>query len=99
MLCYTLDVTNLEVSKLLKNIAAAYSIQDEKKFRFQIIAYEKAAESIENSPTELKDLAKEGKLTGIPGVGTTIQSRLEELFKTGKVQHFEDVLKEIPSAV
>ena len=92
-------MTNLEVSKLLKNIAAAYSIQDEKKFRFQIIAYEKAAESIENSPTELKDLAKENKLTGIPGVGPTIQSRLEELFKTGKVQHFEDVLKDIPSAV
>lgn len=99
MLWYTLDVTNLEVSKLLRNIAAAYAIQDEKKFRFQIIAYENAAESIENSPTELKDLAKEGKLTGIPGVGSTIQGRLEELFKTGKVAHFEEVLKDIPSAV
>ncbi|MGI8419374.1 MAG: PHP domain-containing protein [Candidatus Levyibacteriota bacterium] len=92
-------MTNLEVSKLLKNIAAAYSIQDEKKYRFQIIAYEKAAESIENSPAELKDLAKEDKLTGIPGVGATIQSRLEELSKTGKVKHFEEVLKDIPPAV
>ncbi len=92
-------MTNLEISNLLKSIAAAYSIKDEKKFRFQIIAYEKAADSIEHTPTELKELYKEDKLTGIPGVGPTIQSRLEELFKTGKVAHFEDVLSDIPKAV
>lgn len=99
MLCYTLNVTNVEISKLLRDVAAAYSITDEKKFRFQLLAYEKAAESIENLPTELNDLYKENKLQGIPGVGPTIQSRLEELLKTGTVKHFEDVLKDIPVAV
>ncbi len=92
-------VTNSEISKLLNNVAAAYSIEDEKKFRFQIIAYQKAAESIENLPTELQDLYKEDKLKGIPGIGPTIQSRLEELFKTGKVNHFDEVMKDIPQAV
>src|SRR5258708_18889576 len=92
-------MTNNEISKLLKNVAASYSITDEKKYRFQILAYEKAAESIEHLPTELNDLYKENKLQGIPGVGPTIQSRLEELFKTGKVKHFEDVMKDIPQAV
>src|ERR1700722_17855116 len=99
MLWYTLYVTNSEISKLLNNIAAAYSIKDEKKFHFQILAYEKAAESIENLPTQLQDLYKEDKLKGIPGVGPTIQSRLEELFKTGKVQHFEEVMKDIPQSL
>jgi DNA polymerase (family 10) len=99
MLWYTLDMTNKEISKLLKNVAAAYSITDEKKYRFQLLAYQKAAESIENLPTELQDLYKENKLEGIPGVGPTIQSRLEELFKTGEVKHFEDVMKDIPQAV
>ncbi len=92
-------MTNNEISKLLKNVAAAYSIKDEKKYRFQLLAYEKAAESIENLPTELNDLYKENKLKGIPGVGPTIQSRLEELFQTGKVSHFEEVMKDIPQAV
>jgi len=96
---YTLNVTNSEISKLLSTVAAAYSIKDEKKFRFQIIAYEKAAESIENLPTELQDLYKEDNLKGIPGIGPTIQSRLEELFKTGSVKHYNEVLKDIPSAV
>lgn len=92
-------MTNAEISKLLRNIAAAYSIKDEKKFRFQLLAYEKAADSIESLPTELKDLYKENKLQGIPGVGPTIQSRLEELFQTGKVKHFEEVMKDIPQAL
>ena len=74
-------------------------MKDEKKYRFQILAYEKAAESIENLPTELNDLYKEDKLKGIPGIGPTIQSRLEELFKTGKVAHFEEVMKDIPQSV
>lgn len=92
-------MTNLEISKLLNNVAAAYSITDEKKYRFQIIAYEKAAESIEQNPTELKELYKDGKLSEIPGIGTTIKSRLEELLTTGKVAHFEDVMKDIPQSV
>lgn len=92
-------MTNLEISKLLNNVAAAYSIQDEKKYRFQIIAYEKAAESIEQNPTELKELYKDGKLSGIPGIGATLQSRLEELLTTGKCAHIEEVLGSVPKAV
>ncbi|MBA3723821.1 MAG: hypothetical protein H0W89_02905 [Candidatus Levybacteria bacterium] len=92
-------MTNLEISKILKNVASAYSIQDEKKYRFQIIAYDKAAESIEHSPTELRELYKDGKLSGIPGVGPTIQGRLEELLSTGKVAHFEEVLSSVPASV
>jgi len=92
-------VTNKEISKLLRNIAAAYSIKDEKKFRFQIIAYQNASESIENLPTELNDLYKENKLQDVSGIGTTIKSRLEELFRTGHVKHFDEILSDIPSAV
>jgi DNA polymerase (family X) len=92
-------VTNLEISKLLNNVAAAYSIKDEKKYRFQIIAYENAAEAIEHNPTEIKELYKEGKLEDVQGIGATLKSRLEELITTGKCAHFEEVLKDIPPAM
>lgn len=92
-------MTNSEISKLLRNVAAAYSIKDEKKHRFQIIAYEKAADSIENSATELRELYKEGKLEALPGIGSSLQASLEELLKTGKVKHFETILEDIPDAV
>jgi len=92
-------VTNAEVSKLLRNVAAAYSIKDEKKYRFQIIAYQKAADLLETTTTELKDLYKEDKLENMPGIGPSLQASLEELLKTGKVKHFETIMGDIPSAV
>lgn len=92
-------MSNQEVAKLFRNIVAAYSIKDSKKFYFQIIAYQKASETIESSTTEIKDLYKEGKLESLPGIGVTIRSRLEELFKRGSVAHFDTVLKDIPKSV
>jgi len=56
-----LTMTNLEIAKLLRNVAASYEIKDENKFRFQIIAYKKAADAIQNSSSEVKDLFKEKK--------------------------------------
>lgn len=92
-------MTNAEVSKLLGHVAAAYSIKDEKKYRFQILAYQKAAEILENTTTELKDLYKEGKLDTMPGIGPSLQASLEELLKTGKVKHFETIMEDVPPAV
>ena len=92
-------MTNQEIIRLLRTIAASYSIKDEKKYRFQIIAYQKAADAIESTTTEVKDLFKEDKLDTIPGVGPSIKSHLEELMKTGKVEHFEAILSEMPKAM
>jgi DNA polymerase (family X) len=92
-------MNNHEVATLFRNVAAAYSIKDDKKFFFQILAYQKASETIEASTTELKDLYKEGRLEDVPGIGVTIRSRIEELFKTGSVSHFKLVLRDIPEAV
>ncbi len=92
-------MNNQEIARLFRNIAASYSIKDEKKFRFQILAYQKAAETIANSPSELSDLYKEDKLQILPGIGATISKRLNELFEKKHVKHFDFVLKDIPKAV
>ncbi len=92
-------MSNLQIAKLFKNIAAAYSIKNEKKFYFQIIAYQKASEAIASTTSEVKDLYLEKKLDSLPGIGPTIKSRLEELFKKGHVKHFDWVLKDIPASV
>ncbi len=92
-------MTNTEIVRLLRNVAAAYSIKDEKKFRFQIIAYQNAADMIDHSLNELSDLFKENKLDMLSGIGSSIKSHLKELFSHGKVVHFEEVLQSIPEAV
>lgn len=91
--------TNEEIARILRNIAASYTIQNESKYRFQILAYQKAADTIESQATEIKDLLSTNALNSLPGVGTSIKNHIQELFKTGKVEHFESILKNISPAV
>src|SRR5258706_16359948 len=92
-------MTNKEIARLLRNVAAAYAIIDGKKHYFQIVAYQKAADTIENLTSQIKDLVKEGKLDDLSGVGSSIRLHLQELTKTGAVKHFQQILSRVPSAV
>ena len=55
--------TNEFVANLLRAVAAAYVVKDENKFRFQVVAYERAADSIEHASSEIKDLLDDKKLS------------------------------------
>lgn len=92
-------MTNPEIATLLRHMAAAFTIKDERKYHFQIVAYQRAADTIQNLSTEVSDLYKENKLSGLPGIGTSMQQHLTELITTGKVTHFQTVMKSIPEAV
>lgn len=95
------NMTNLEVAKLLKGVAAAFQLKEEPSpnDRFRIIAYQRAADAVEHATSEIRDLWEEGKLGEVAGIGTAIAGHLDELFKTGKVRHFEQVIKDLPPAM
>ncbi len=90
-------ITNIELAHLLRKVAAAYQILNEN--RFKIIAYERAADSIEHLTSDAKDVWDDGKLGEIPGIGDGISHYLDELFRSGSVKHFDDVMKRVPEAV
>ena len=89
-------MTNLEIAELLRDVAAAYQLKDQNKYKFQIIAYERAADAVEHATSELKDLWDDGKLEEVPGIGPSIAEHLGELFKTGHSRHFDELMKDIP---
>lgn len=89
-------MVNSEIAELLRDVAAAYQLKDQNKYKFQIIAYQRAADAVEHATSELKDLWDDKKLDTIPGVGPSIASHLDELFKTGESKHFEEVMKGLP---
>lgn len=92
-------MTNTEIAELLRDVAASYQLKDEKKERFKIIAYQRAADAIEHASSELKDLWDDGKLNEVPGIGESISDHLDELFRTGKSKHFEEVMKGLSPAI
>ncbi|MEK7577431.1 MAG: PHP domain-containing protein [Patescibacteria group bacterium] len=90
-------MTNLEIAEILHKVSAAYQILGENRFR--IIAYDRAADSIEHLTSDLKDYWKDGKLDEVSGVGKTIAEHIDELYKTGKNTHWESVFAKVPEAV
>ncbi len=92
-----MNISNIEITKKLREIATAYTLK--KANNFQIKAYENAADVIEHGTSEIKDLWENNELDQIPGLGENLTKYLDELFKTGKVKHWEDVKKGIPSSV
>ncbi len=90
-------MTNQELALLLRKVSAAYQILGENRFR--IIAYDKAADSIEHLTTDIKDYWIAGTLGEIAGVGKTIAEHIDEILKTGKNKHWESVFAKIPEAV
>src|SRR3989344_8806695 len=92
-------ITNTELAELLRDIAAAYKIKGEKKNRFRIIAYERAADAVEHLSSEAKDLWDEGKLVDVSGIGPSIASHLDDLFSRGRSKHFDQLLGSLPAAI
>ncbi|MBI2040312.1 DNA polymerase/3'-5' exonuclease PolX [Candidatus Microgenomates bacterium] len=93
-----MEISNSKLTKILRNVAAAYTIKGIGNI-FQIRAYENAADSVERSTSEVQDLWEEDRLDEVPALGEKIRQYLDELFKTGRVKHFEEVEKGIPEVV
>lgn len=89
--------SNKKVAELLRAVAAALEVKDGNKFKIK--AYDEAASSIEHLTSEIKDLWDDGKLEEIPGVGKSLAKHLDELFRKGKVAHFETIFKGLPQAM
>jgi len=88
-------MTNLQIAELLRNVASCYQLKDQVKNKFKIIAYERAADAIEHATSELKDLWDDGKLEDVAGIGPSIAKHLDEIFRTGKSAHFEELMKDV----
>jgi DNA polymerase (family X) len=62
---------------------------------FKIRAFEKAQAVLEGRD-DLESLAKEGRLTELPGIGKGISAILTEFFKTGKSSELEELSASVP---
>ncbi len=85
---------NRQLAQILRNIAAVYEIMG--KSFFEIAAYKRAADSVEQSTSDLRQLWKNGSLDTVPGLGRALLGYMTEYFETGKVQHFENMYKVAP---
>lgn len=87
---------NQEIANILYEIAEILDIQ---RVQFKPKAYRRAAQSIETLSEDIKLIYERGELLDIPGVGTSIGSKIEEIIKTGKLDYLEKLREEIPKGL
>lgn len=65
----------------------------------RVLAYRRAAESIEALGRDINDVYAEGSLTDIPGIGETLAAKISEMLTTGKLEFYEKLAKVIPPSL
>ena len=63
---------------------------------FKVVAYRRAARSIESMKEDLEEVSRRGELESIPGVGKAIASKIVEFLETGKIETHDRLFRETP---
>jgi DNA polymerase (family 10) len=85
--------TNADIARTLKEIRSLMEFAGEPFFKF--MAYERAAETIENA-APVAQLIASNELQKLPGVGKTIAARVSELLETGQIAYREELAAKYP---
>ena len=83
---------NSEVARVFQDMAELLELKKENIFKIR--AYRKAAQAIECLTVEVEQLAAEGRLREVPGVGEAITKKITELVTTGHLEYYEKLKSE-----
>jgi DNA polymerase (family X) len=84
------------VPQILEEIGALLEIKGENPFKSR--AYYNAAKTL-SGIDDLDEVIKEKKLKEIKGIGETLSGNIEEYVKTGRMNYFEELVKQVPESL
>ena len=90
-------MTNDEIGEVFRNIGNLLQIKGDDSFRARI--YDRAAETIDELSVDLHQLAEEGTLRSIPGIGKAIEQKIIEMLETGQCRFYDNLIQEMGSDV
>ena len=86
---------NKSIADILTEIADVLDIQGENPFRVR--SYRNAARTIADMSQSVKALIKSGaKLEEIPGIGKSLEEKIEEIVSTGRCRFLEELQAKVP---
>ncbi len=90
-------MTNQEIADVFRRLANLLELREDDPFRIR--SYRMAAETIEDWPKPLAEIAAEGDgaaLRGLPGIGAAISQKIIDLLATGTFKTYQEITAEIP---
>jgi DNA polymerase (family 10) len=90
-------MNNREVADMFETVADMLAIRGDQIHR--VLAYRRAGENIRELGRDINQIAAEGRLTSIPGIGSTLAAKIEEMLTTGRLEFYEKLSAEIPPSL
>ncbi len=89
--------TNGELARIFHEIGEMLEVKGE--LVFKNMAYHRAADAIAHWPEEIGRAYQEGRRPRIPGVGSAIEKKIEELVATGHLAFYDRLRAEVPPSL
>lgn len=84
-----------QVASLLDEIGSLLELQEGSN-PFEVRAYQNAARAVNGLDGDIEQLTRDGKLKGVPGLGSTIIKRIEEAVETGHIALYDELVETTP---
>src|SRR5215203_1062439 len=88
---------NAEIAAALRELGILYELDGADRFR--VLAYSEAARTVAQSPISVEQLAEEGRLTELAGVGKTLAQKIETLIETGSIPSADKLKAKFPATL
>jgi len=84
-----------QVAQVLEDVASLLELKEGSN-PFEVRAYENAARAVSALDGDIEQMTREGKLKGVPGLGSTIIKRIEELVNSGQMALHDELVATTP---
>ncbi len=91
------DPTNTEIAAAFDELADLYELDGAVIHR--VVAYRNAARTAREASASLAALAREGRATELPGIGATLQEKIQALIETGEIPALAKLRARFPAGL
>src|SRR3954462_13670631 len=88
------EPTNSQIAAALEELGDLYELDGAIVHR--VIAYRNAAKAVREAPTSVAAMAREGRVTELPGIGKTLEEKIVALLDTGSIPAAEKLRGKFP---
>jgi DNA polymerase (family 10) len=90
-------VRNAEIAEAFEELASLYELDGAVVYR--VGAYRNAAKAIREAGVSVAELARQGRVAELPGVGKTIAEKIDALLESGSIPSADKLKARIPSGL
>jgi DNA polymerase (family 10) len=90
-------VTNAQIAAALDELGDLYELDGAVQYR--VLAYRTAARTVREASVSIEQLVRDGRVTDLPGIGKTLETKLQTLVETGDMEQSRKLRAQFPSGL